>query len=165
MADCHRLFREMSALITAVILAGRSGSAFAAEIGTMKVSEEVDALTTMGIDPTTFLVVPRVIAGVAVMPILTVIFNLCGLIGGGLVFTSFGYGAITFWNRTVAAVTLEDLFGGLFKALVFAVLVVSIGCQEPQTDGASAVGVSRPAPFERDRPDRGLGRRARRRLL
>jgi phospholipid/cholesterol/gamma-HCH transport system permease protein len=70
------LFREMGALLTAVILAGRSGSAFAAEIGTMKVNEEVDALTTMGIDPTTFLVVPRVVAGVAVMPILTLIFSL-----------------------------------------------------------------------------------------
>ena len=138
------LFREMSALITAVILAGRSGSAFAAEIGTMKVNEEVDALTTMGIDPTIFLVVPRVVAGVAVMPILTMVFNAFGLIGGGIVFTSFGYGAITFWNRTVAAVTLEDLFGGLFKAFVFGVLVVSIGCQRGlQTrQGASAVGVS-----------------------
>jgi len=138
------LVREMSALVTAILLAGRSGSAFAAEIGTMKVNEEVDALTTMGIDPVRFLVVSRVLASVAVTPLLAGIFGLFGFIGGGLVFTSFGYGAITFVNRAVEAVTLGDLLGGLFKALVFSVLVSAIGCLRGlQTGGGpSAVGLS-----------------------
>ena len=138
------LVREMSGLVTAILLAGRSGSAFAAEIGTMKVNEEVDALTTMGIDPVRFLVVSRVLAAVTMTPLLAAVFGLFGFIGGGLVFTSFGYGAITFVNRSVAAVTLVDLLGGLFKALVFSILVSAIGCLRGLETGSgpSAVGLS-----------------------
>jgi phospholipid/cholesterol/gamma-HCH transport system permease protein len=138
------LVREMSALLTAILLAGRSGSAFAAEIGTMKVNEELDALTTMGIEPVRFLVVSRVLASVAMTPLLAAVFGLFGFIGGGFVFTSFGYGAITFVNRAVAAVTLTDLLGGLFKAFVFSLLVSAIGCLRGlQTgSGPSAVGLS-----------------------
>jgi phospholipid/cholesterol/gamma-HCH transport system permease protein len=138
------LVREMSGLLTAILLAGRSGSAFAAEIGTMKVNEEVDALTTMGLDPVRFLVVTRVLAAVAVTPLLAGIFGLFGFIGGGLVFTSYGYGTITFVNRAIYAVTLGDFLGGLFKALVFSILVAAIGCMRGLQTGAgpSAVGLS-----------------------
>jgi phospholipid/cholesterol/gamma-HCH transport system permease protein len=138
------LFREIGALITAVLLAGRSGSAFAAELGTMKVNEEIDALTTLGLDPLRFLVTTRVLAAVAMTPILALVFDLFGLLGGGLVFVSFGYGAITFTTRIAEAITLVDFLGGLAKALVFAVLVAAIGCLRGlQTrTGASAVGDS-----------------------
>ncbi|MHC4500389.1 MAG: MlaE family ABC transporter permease [Planctomycetota bacterium] len=87
------LFRELGPLITAVILASRSGSAFAAELGTMKVNEEIDALTTMGLDPVRFLVVPRVIAAVFVTPLLTMFNYLLGLVGCGLVMASLGFSA------------------------------------------------------------------------
>lgn len=138
------LIRELGALMTAVILAGRSGSAFAAELGTMKVNEELDALTTMGLDPVRFLVVTRVMASVAAMPILVLCFNLAGLVGGMVVVVSLGFPPITFVNRVAYAVVLSDLYGGLAKAVVFAVLVTAIGClRGMQTgSGARAVGES-----------------------
>ncbi len=138
------LVRELGALMTAVILAGRSGSAFAAELGTMKVNEELDALTTMSLDPVRFLVVTRVIASVAVMPILVLFFNLAGLAGGMVVVVSLGFPPITFVNRVAYAVVLGDLYGGLVKALVFSVLVTAVGClRGMQTgSGARAVGES-----------------------
>jgi len=138
------MIRELGPLITAIILASRSGSAFAAEIGTMKVNEEIDALTTMGLEPTRFLVTPRVIASVVMTPLLTVFANLFGLIGGAIVLLSFGYPLITYVNQIHEAVTLVDLFGGLFKALVYGLIVAQVGCLRGlQTKiGASAVGDS-----------------------
>ncbi len=138
------LFRELGPLITAFILASRSGSAFAAELGTMKVNEEVDALVTMGLDPAGFLVLPRVVAAVAMIPLLT-IFNLFfGLIGCGLVMASLGIPIATFLERIKEAATLTDFFGGLVKTFVFGALIASIGCLRGlQTGtGPSAVGDS-----------------------
>ncbi|MHC4238724.1 MAG: MlaE family ABC transporter permease [Planctomycetota bacterium] len=138
------LFRELGPLITAVIMAARSGSAFAAELGTMKVNEEIDALKTMGLDPVRFLVVPRVIAAVFVMPLLTMFNLLLGLIGCGLVMASFGFPPITYLNQIQGATDLGDLFGGLIKTFVFGILIGGIGCLRGlQTGtGASAVGDS-----------------------
>ena len=138
------LFRELGPLLTAFVLASRSGSAFAAELGTMKVNEEIDALTTMGIDPVRFLAIPRVIAAVAVMPFLTMFNNLFGLIGCGLVMISVGFAPIAVVNQIQQAVGLGDLFGGLAKTLVFGMLIAGIGCLRGlQTGtGASAVGDS-----------------------
>jgi phospholipid/cholesterol/gamma-HCH transport system permease protein len=138
------LFRELGAVITAILLTGRSGSAFAAEIGTMKVNQEIDALSTMGLDPVRFLVVPRVLAAVAVMPFLILIFDLAALVGGVLIYDSLGYSAHIFYNRLVASSRLGDFIGGLGKGLVFAALVAAAGCLRGiQTRvGASAVGVS-----------------------
>lgn len=138
------LFRELGPLITAIVLASRSGSAFAAEIGTMKVNEEIDALTTMGLDPVRFLVVPRVIAAVFVLPLLTMFNNLFGLIGCGVVMVSIGFAPITFLNQIQQAASLGDLFSGLIKTFVFAILIAGIGCLRGlQTKtGASAVGDS-----------------------
>jgi phospholipid/cholesterol/gamma-HCH transport system permease protein len=138
------ILRELGPLMTAIVLAGRSGSAFAAELGTMKVREELDALKTMGLEPVRFLVVPRVIAAVFMTPALTVFADLVGLMGGAVVLVSLGFPLITFFNQVQLAVGYGDLLGGLAKSFVFGILVAAIGCLrglQTQT-GASAVGES-----------------------
>ncbi len=138
------VIRELGPLITAIIVAGRSGSAFAAEIGTMKVNDEVNALITMGLNPVSYLAVPKVLAGILVMPLLTILTNLAGLIGAALVVLSLGYPLITIINRVINAVGLDDLLTGLGKTLVFGLLIAGIGCLRGlQTKaGAQSVGVS-----------------------
>ncbi len=138
------MLRELGPLMTAVILAGRSGSAFAAELGTMKVREEIDALKTMGLDPVRFLIVPRVIAAVCMTPLLTVFADLFGLIGGFVVMRSLGFPLITYYHQLQYAVRYGSLVGGLVKSFVFGVLVAAIGCLRGlQTGtGATAVGQS-----------------------
>lgn len=138
------MLRELGPLLTAIILAGRSGSAFAAEIGTMKVKEEVDALVTMGLEPVRFLVVPRVIAAVAITPILAMFSNLFGLVGGAVVMRSLGFPLVTYIHQIQSSVIPRDMFGGLLKSLAFGLVVAAIGCLRGlQTrTGASAVGDS-----------------------
>jgi phospholipid/cholesterol/gamma-HCH transport system permease protein len=138
------MLRELGPLMTAIILAGRSGSAFAAELGTMAVREEIDALKTMGLDPVRFLVVTRVIAAVAMTPLLTIFADLLGLMGGSVVMLSLGFPLITYFHQIQYAVTYGSLLGGLLKAFVFGILVAAIGCLRGlQTGtGATAVGQS-----------------------
>jgi phospholipid/cholesterol/gamma-HCH transport system permease protein len=138
------MLRELGPLMTAILLAGRSGSAFAAEIGTMKVNEEIDALTTMGLDPVRFLVVTRVVAAVVMTPLLTLFANLMGLIGGAVVFRSLDFPLVTYVHEALSALHLRDLLGGLVKSVVFGILVAAVGCLRGlQTKtGASAVGLS-----------------------
>ncbi|HEY1232979.1 MAG TPA: MlaE family lipid ABC transporter permease subunit [Candidatus Binatia bacterium] len=138
------MLRELGPLMTAVILAGRSGSAFAAELGTMKVREEIDALKTMGLDPVRFLIVTRVIAAVVMTPLLTVFANLMGLIGGFVVMRSLGFPLVTYFHQVQYAVSYGSLIGGLVKSFVFGILVAAIGCLRGlQTGtGATAVGQS-----------------------
>ncbi|MBD0306303.1 MAG: MlaE family lipid ABC transporter permease subunit [Nitrospiraceae bacterium] len=138
------MIRELGPLLTAIILAGRSGSAFAAELGTMKVNEEIDALTTMGLEPVRFLAVPRVIAAVAMTPLLSVFTSLFGLIGGAVVMRSLGFPLVTYVDRIQSSVHPGDLLQGLFKAVAFGIVVAGIGCLRGlQTKtGASAVGDS-----------------------
>ncbi len=138
------LVRELGPLITAIIVAGRSGSAFAAEIGTMKVNDEVNALTTMGLNPVKYLAVPKVLAGILSMPLLTIFTNIFGLIGAAVVVMSMGYPLVTCLNRVVSSVSIGDLMGGLFKTLVFGLLIAGIGCLRGlQTKaGAQSVGIS-----------------------
>lgn len=138
------MLRELGPLMTAIILAGRSGSAFAAELGTMKVREEIDALKTMGLDPVRFLVVTRVTAAVVMTPLLTVFADLLGLIGGAVVMRSFGIPLITFYHQVQYQVTYGSFVGGLVKSFVFGILVAGIGCLRglQTTTGASAVGES-----------------------
>jgi phospholipid/cholesterol/gamma-HCH transport system permease protein len=138
------MLRELGPLMTAIIVAGRSGSAFAAELGTMKVNEEIDALITMGLDPVRFLVVTRVIAAVIMTPLLAVFADLLGLVGGSVVLLSLGFPLITYINQVLFAVTFVDLLGGLVKSFVFGILIASIGCLRGlQTNtGANAVGES-----------------------
>jgi phospholipid/cholesterol/gamma-HCH transport system permease protein len=136
--------RELGPLITAIIVAGRTGSAFAAEIGTMKVNEEIDALTTMGLDPVRFLVIPRVTAATLMTPLLAVLTNLFGMAGGALVMKGLGFPLVTYVNRVLSAVTLSDYLGGLLKSVVFGLLISSAGCLcgLRTGEGASAVGNS-----------------------
>lgn len=136
------LVRELGPLMTAIIVAGRSGAAFAAEIGTMRVNEEVNALVTMGLSPVRFLVVPRVLAGVLVMPLLSLFTDLAGLVGGAVVFRSLGFPVVTYVNQLSLAVSWVDLVGALAKSVVFGLLVAGIGCLRglQVKTGASAVG-------------------------
>lgn len=141
------LLRELGPLLSAVILSGRTGSAFAAEIGTMKVNEEIDALVTMGIDPMTMLVLPRLVAAVAIMPAITLALNLAGLAGMSTVMMGFGFPLVTIANQVQYWATTRDLLGGLAKAAVFGAVVAAIGCREglstgvgPRAVGESATG-------------------------
>lgn len=138
------VLRELGPLMTAIVLTGRSGSAFAAELGTMKVNEEIDALDTMGLDPVQFLVVSRVIAALAMTPLLTVFSDLIGVIGGSLVLRSLGYPFVTYFNQVLSAVSYTDFLSGLVKSLVFGIMIAGIGCLRGlQTKiGATAVGES-----------------------
>ncbi|WP_319583802.1 ABC transporter permease [uncultured Pseudodesulfovibrio sp.] len=138
------MFREMGPLVTSILLAARSGSAFAAEIGTMKINEELDALTTMGLSPMRFLVVPKLLATMLMVPLMTMFFNLASLVGGALVMLSMGYPLVTFTSRVFSYVGMSDFWGGMFKGLVFSFLVAGVGClRGMQTrSGASAVGLS-----------------------
>ena len=137
--------RELAPLLTAVIVAGRFGSAIAAELGTMKVSQEIDALVVMGIDPVSFLVVPRLVAVVVSLPCLTIFADLVGILGGYTVAVgALGIGSGTYVSNTVDALVLQDLFTGLAKAVVFATIIGLVGCQRGlQTEGgADEVGRS-----------------------
>jgi phospholipid/cholesterol/gamma-HCH transport system permease protein len=138
------MVRELGPLITAIILAGRSGSAFAAELGTMKVTEEINALTTFGLDPSRFLVVPRILAAIIVTPLLSVFGTLFGLVGGYLIMLGLGYGLPFYVNQVRASVNWVDFLQGVFKAGVFAFLIAAIGCLKGlQTrSGPGAVGDS-----------------------
>ncbi len=123
------LLRELGPLMAAVILAGRTGSAFAAEIGTMTVNEEVDALRVMGIDPMAWLVLPRILAALAVMPVLALVMDLAGLVGMGVVMGTLGYPPASVIAALERALVLRDLLGGLFKAAVFGLAIGLIGCR------------------------------------
>jgi phospholipid/cholesterol/gamma-HCH transport system permease protein len=136
------LFRELGPLLVSVILAGRTGSAFAAELGTMKVNEEVAALTTMGIDPETMLVLPRIAAAVAVMPGLVILMDVSGLVGMGVVLMILGFPPTAIIAQIVATTGPSDFLLGLSKGLVFAAAVAIIGCRAGLTagNGPRAVG-------------------------
>ena len=136
--------REMGPLITAVILAGRSGSAFAAEIGTMQVTEELSALKTLGLEPVRFLVVPRVLAALIVTPLLTVFNIAMSILGAYIVMASLGYSLAFYIDSVQSSVTYTDFIGGVSKSLVFAIIVAGIGCLRGiQTkSGPGAVGDS-----------------------
>ncbi len=137
------MVRELGPIITAVLVAGRSGSAFAAEIGTMRVNEEVDALATMGFDPVRFLAIPKVFAAVLVVPLLTFFADLSAIVGGmvvgvlGLDLTIRTYAQQTSW-----ALTVFDIESGIIKSIVFAVLIAGIGCHRgfQVSGGAESVG-------------------------
>jgi phospholipid/cholesterol/gamma-HCH transport system permease protein len=133
--------RELGPLMTAILLAGRSGSAFAAEIGTMKVNEEIDALTTMGLGAVRFLVVPRILAGVLVSPLLTIYFNLVSLVGAAVVVLSFGYPLVTYNNQILHALSITAILSGLVKSVVFGLIIAGVGCQRGLSTGTGAIAV------------------------
>jgi phospholipid/cholesterol/gamma-HCH transport system permease protein len=139
------MLREMGALMTAVIMAGRTGAAFAAEIATMQVNEEIDALATLGIDPMDYLVLPRVLALSLMMPLLCLYANLMGILGGGIIgVTLMDIPVLEYWERTKNALGFTNLAIGVIKAGVFGGLIGLSGCMRGLSAGrsAAAVGVS-----------------------
>jgi phospholipid/cholesterol/gamma-HCH transport system permease protein len=123
------LLRELGPLLAGVVLAGRTGSAFAAELGTMTVNEEVNALRIMGIDPMVMLVLPRILAGIFVMPVLTLLMNLAGLAGMTVVMETLGFPWSAVSNQLQQWLALGDLIGGLFKSACFGLVIAAIGCR------------------------------------
>ena len=136
--------RELGPLITAIVVIGRSGSAFAAEIGTMKVTEEIDALETMAISPVHFLVTPKFLAMIIMLPCLTIWANAMGILGGSL----FGVlqADFTFTRYILASIDalfLRDITTGLIKSVMFGITITAVGCLEGLTTGAGAEQVGR----------------------
>ena len=128
--------------MTGIIMAGRTGAAFAAHIGTMTVNDEVDALKTMGISPIDYLVLPRTLALVIAMPLLVVYANFVGLLGGGLIgLTMLELPVRQYYDQTVGAIGLNDIAVGLIKAAVFGILIAITGCLRGVQCGRSASAV------------------------
>ena len=136
--------RDTGPMVTAVMLAGRSSSAFAAELGTMKVNQELDALSTMGLDPVPFLVLPRLLAALILTPLLTLYAMVAGIFGGLIVMRMFGFPPMMIYQEILTRVGMTDVAVGLTKALLFGLIIGGVGCQRGlQTGvGPSAVGVS-----------------------
>jgi phospholipid/cholesterol/gamma-HCH transport system permease protein len=134
--------REMGAMMTAIIMAGRTGAAFAAQLGTMTANEEIDALETMGISPIEFLVLPRLLALTLMMPLLCLYSNLLGIIGGAVVGVGMlDLGVISYFDQTRDALSLADFAAGLIKAVVYGILVALSGCLRGMQCGRSAAAV------------------------
>jgi phospholipid/cholesterol/gamma-HCH transport system permease protein len=134
--------REMGAMMTAIIMAGRTGAAFAAQLGTMKVTQEIDALTTIGISPMEFLVLPRLIALTVMMPLLCMYADVVAMTGGATIGTLMLHlPLITYYEETIRAITLTQLFGGLFKATVYGMLIALAGCLRGLQCGQSSSAV------------------------
>jgi phospholipid/cholesterol/gamma-HCH transport system permease protein len=136
--------RELGPLMTAIIVIGRSGSAFAAEIGTMKVNEELDALETMALDPIHFLVAPKFLAMLLMLPCLTTWGDFMSVCGGGTFGVAFaGFTWTSYFHATLDALVLRDVVTGLLKSLLFAVVITAVGCQEGIATGLGAEEVGR----------------------
>ncbi|PSQ60034.1 MAG: ABC transporter permease, partial [Bacteroidetes bacterium QH_10_64_19] len=139
----YGMLREMGALMTAIIMTGRTGAAFAAELGSMKVGEEIDALETFGISPIDFLVTPRVLAVILALPLLTIYADVLGILGGmSVAVTMLDLSVTQFFTGLLEPVVLSDALVGLFKAVVYGSIIGVAGCMRGlQTgDDASAVG-------------------------
>jgi phospholipid/cholesterol/gamma-HCH transport system permease protein len=137
------MVKELGPIMTAILVAGRSGSAFAAEIGTMKVNEEVDALSVMGYDPLVFLALPKVLAAVLTVPLLTLFADLVAILGGLTVgVVGMGFTVQAYVQQTLKTLYAADILTGCLKAAVFAVLIAGIGCQRgfKVRGGAESVG-------------------------
>ncbi|MBI1869851.1 MAG: ABC transporter permease [Chlamydiae bacterium] len=136
--------RELGPLITAIVVAGRVGAGIAAEIGTMKVSEEIEALETMGVHPTRYLVVPRFLALTLMVPCLSILANMIGMIGGYMIgHFSLGIDASYYYSRTFEALVIKDIQTGLIKSFSFGALISFVGCYQGLTVKGGAEGVGR----------------------
>ncbi len=136
--------RELGPLITAIVVIGRSGSAFAAEIGTMKVNEEIDALETMAISPVQFLVTPKFLAMIFMLPCLTIWANFMGILGGSL----FGvakadFTFVAYMHASVSALFMRDIVTGLIKSVMFGMTITAVGCSEGLATGQGAESVGK----------------------
>ncbi|MBS1124335.1 MAG: hypothetical protein H6Q90_6563 [Deltaproteobacteria bacterium] len=140
------MVREMGAVMAAIVVAGRTGAAFAAELGTMRVTQEIDALTILGISPTEYLVLPRLIAVTLMLPLLCLYADLLGVVGGEIV----GIGVMDispriYFDQTIAAVSVDDLLGGVFKATTYGFLIGAAACFEGLRSGRTAAAVGKAA--------------------
>ncbi len=134
--------REMGGLMTAIIMSGRTGAAYAAQLGTMHVNNEIDALKTMNLDPMTFLVLPRMLALIFIMPLLCLYADLMGIIGGGAVTVNvFDVSLTEYLDRTADAVKMHDFIIGFVKSSVFGILIALSGCMRGMQCGRSASAV------------------------
>lgn len=134
--------REMGPFMTALILAASVGSGMAAELGTMKVSEEIDALEVMSIEPARFLVLPRLVAMAIVTPMLTVYTCLVGILGAAVISSSqFGVSYLRFQTEAVKALAAKDMYTGLLKAFIFGVVIAIVGCSQGLRATGGAIGV------------------------
>lgn len=137
------IIKELGPLLTAIIVTGRSGAAFTAEIATMQISEEIDALEVMGLEPVSMLVWPKLLGMLVMVPVLTVWANFVGLLAGGLFSVSvLGISANIYFENTVTFLKLADFYSGLLKSVAFAITITLIGCWQGflARDGASDVG-------------------------
>nr|BAD81021.1 permease component of ABC-type transport system [uncultured bacterium] len=140
------MLREMGALMTGIIIAGRTGAAFAAELGSMKITEEIDALTTLGISPVDHLVLPRVLGLFVMMPLLVVYADLVGIVGGmGVAVAMLDVTPTQFMNGLLTAVVLSDALLGVFKGLIFGAIIGLAGCMKGLQAGSDAGAVGRAA--------------------
>ena len=139
------MLREMGVLMTAVVMAGRTGAAYAAQLGTMQTNEEIDAIVTMGISPVEFLVMPRMLALVVVMPLLTIYADLLGMIGGGIVAGGMGITPLQYIQESQKAISLTHISVGLIKSVVFALLIAVAGCRSGINSGRSSAAVGQAA--------------------
>jgi phospholipid/cholesterol/gamma-HCH transport system permease protein len=136
--------RELGPVLTGLMVSGRVGSAMAAELGTMQVTEQIDALYTLAINPIQYLIVPRLLASMIVVPILTVFADLMGILGGLLISVYLlDANPTTYTKRTYDFLDLDDIYIGLFKALVFGMIIAAIGCYQGFTTRGGAEGVGR----------------------
>jgi phospholipid/cholesterol/gamma-HCH transport system permease protein len=134
--------REMAAIMTGIIMAGRSGASFAAQLGTMQVNEEIDALRTLGVNPMDFLVLPRMLALILMVPLLTLYSGAVGILAGMFVsVTLLDISGPEYWNQTVRALNLQHFASGLLKAAIYGVLIAIAGCMRGMQCGRSAQAV------------------------
>ncbi len=134
--------RELGPIIAAIVLAGRSGSAFSAELGAMKAAEEVDAITTMGLSPVRELALPRVLSAIITTPLVTLIASFVGIVGGNVVLLLMGYSVTAYWEAAVSQISLSTFYICIFKSFLFGLTVSAVGCQRGLAagDGPGAVG-------------------------
>ena len=134
--------RELGPVLTGVVVAARAGSAIAAELGTMKVTEQIDALRALAVSPTQYLVVPRVLAAVLTVPLVCVLADAGGILGGTLLSQSEGVLPVTYWNSMKQFLDLSDFTRGIFKTLVFGLIIALVGCHQglKTRGGATEVG-------------------------
>lgn len=135
------MVREMGVVMTGIIMSGRTGAAFAAHLGSMKANEEIDALRTFGLNPFDFLVLPRLLALLLMLPVLTVYANIIGILGGMLVGALVGIPPVLYWNQTLLSIKLTTAFLGVLKSFFFAAAIAISGCMQGMNAGNSSAAV------------------------
>ncbi|MFA5350907.1 MAG: ABC transporter permease [Candidatus Omnitrophota bacterium] len=136
------MVRVMGAIMTAILMSGRTGASFAAELGIMQANEEIDALKTLGVSPAEFLIMPRVLALVIMMPLLTIYANLMGIAGGFIISTGvLGLNPVEYFNHTITAVKLNNLWLGLIQGFVFGIIIAVSGCYRGMQCERSSTGI------------------------